>query len=69
MGDQLESMIVRGRDKAGDIQTINMKKERLSEAIELRLSASDKVTYRAMRAARNIAAKKIGGLDRAARGT
>jgi hypothetical protein len=69
MGDQLESMIVRGRDKTGEIQTINMKKERLSESIDVRLSASDKAVYQAIRDARNSAAKKIGGLDRAARGT
>jgi hypothetical protein len=69
MGDQLESMVVRGRDKNGDIQTINMKKERVSAAVDIPEGANNARTYRAIRDARKIVEKRIGGLNRAARGS
>jgi hypothetical protein len=69
MGDQLEQMIVKGRDKHGEIQTINMKRERVSEEIEMADGASNAVIYAAIRKARKEVEKRIGNLDYAARGT
>jgi hypothetical protein len=69
MGDQLESMVVKGRDKHGDIQTINMKKERLSASVDLPAGATNKTIYRGIREARKKVEQQIKSLDRAARGT
>ncbi len=69
MGDQLESMVVKGRDKNGDIQTINMKRERVSAAVEIPEGANNARVYRAIKDARKVAEKRIGGLKRAARGS
>lgn len=69
MGDHLESMVVRGRDKHGDIQTINMKKERVSGAVEIPEGANNARIYRAIKDARKAVEKRIGGLNRAARGS
>ena len=69
MGDQLEQMIVKGRDKHGEIQTINMKRERVSEEIQMADGASNATIYTAIREARKEVEKRIGNLDHAARGT
>lgn len=69
MGDQLESMVVRGRDKNGDIQTINMKRERVSAGVDIPDGANNARVYRGIRDARKMVEKRIGGLNRAARGS
>lgn len=68
MGDQLESMLVKGRDKHGEIQEINMKKERISEGIEIPESASNTQVYKKIKEGRRTVEKRMGSLDRAARG-
>lgn len=68
MGDQLESMLVKGRDKHGEIQEINMKKERVSEGIDIPESASNAQVYKKIREARKAVENRMGSLDRAARG-
>jgi hypothetical protein len=69
MGDQLEQMIVKGRDKHGDIQKINMKRERVTEEISVAEGAGNATIYAAIREARKEAEKRIGKLNRAARGS
>ncbi len=69
MGDQLEQMIVKGRDKHGEIQKINMKRERIAEEIDVADGAGNATIYTAIREARGEVEKRIGKLDHAARGT
>ena len=69
MGDQLESMVVKGRDKDGEIQKINMKRERITAELDVPEGAGNTPIYAAIRKARKEVEKKIGGLDRAARGS
>ncbi|MGE5282820.1 MAG: DUF6731 family protein [Chloroflexota bacterium] len=69
MGDQLEQMIVKGRDKHGDIQTINMKWERIAEEISVADGVDNATIYALIREARKQVEKRIGKLDRAARGS
>jgi hypothetical protein len=70
MGDLLESMIVRGRNDAGDIEEINMKKERVRTTVELDGGTSTDDVYRHIERARRTVEQRLGGsLDRAARGS
>jgi hypothetical protein len=69
MGDLLESMIVRGRNDRGDIETINMKQERVRAVIDIDGGTTTTNMYRHIESARNIAEQTLGGgLNTAARG-
>jgi hypothetical protein len=67
--DYLESMSVKGRDAHGEIQTINMKHERITSPIEIDGGTSNDAVYRAVQRARTVVEQDIEGLDRAARGS
>lgn len=67
--DLLESMHVKGRDRHGEIETINMKHERIGAAVDIEASASDDAIYRAIERARKTVEKDAGKLADAARGS
>jgi hypothetical protein len=69
LGDLFETMVVRGRDDYGDVQTINLKKERVRATIAVARSDSTAVVYREIVRARRAVEKQIKSLDRAARGS
>jgi len=67
--DLLESMHVSGREQHGEIETINMKHERIGVAVDIEASASNDAVYRAIERARKTAEKDAGKLANAARGS
>ncbi len=67
--DLVESMHVSGRDKHGEIETINMKHERIGGQIEIASSTSNAAVYRAIERVRTTVEKDAGKLDNAARGS
>jgi hypothetical protein len=67
--DLLESMHVSGRERHGEIETINMKHERIGAAIDIEASASNDAVYRAIERARKTAEKDAGKLANGARGS
>ena len=62
-------MHVKGRNQHGEIETINMKHERIGVAIDVEASASNDAIYRAIERARKTAEKDIGKLEKAAQGS
>jgi hypothetical protein len=67
--DLLESMHVKGREQHGEIETINMKHERIGVAVDIEASASNDAVYRTIERARKTAEKDTGKLEKAARGS
>jgi hypothetical protein len=67
--DLVESMHVSGRDKNGDIDTINMKHERIGDQIEIAPRTGNPAVYKAIERARRAVEKDSGPLANAARGS
>lgn len=69
MGDLFETLIVKGRNDAGEVRTINMKAERIRGPIELESTDQGTDVYTAIRTVRRSVEDDIGALDDAARGS
>jgi hypothetical protein len=66
--DLVESLSIKGRNQDGEIETINMKHERIKGSIEIETSDSNNSIYRAIQRTRRTVERGIGSLDQAARG-
>ena len=67
--DLLETMSIRGRDKKGNIETINMKNERVRATADIPPGASTGAIFRHLEAARSTAESRHGPLSKASLGT
>lgn len=67
--DAVESLHVKGFNKHGEVETINLKQERVKLATEIAYGTSNDDVYRAIKRARRDIEKDIGPLDKAARGS
>jgi hypothetical protein len=67
--DALESLHVKGFNNNGEVETINLKQERIKAPVEITYGTSNDDVYRAIRRARRDIEKGIGPLDKAARGS
>jgi hypothetical protein len=67
--EAVESLHVKGFNDLGEIETINLKQERLKQPIEITPSSANKDVYANIRRARRDLEKEIGALGNAARGS
>jgi len=68
LGDQLESMIVRGRDDEGAVKTIDMKKERIRGPIDIPRGMAKEEIYVEIERVRRHVEYDMGPLNNATRG-
>lgn len=67
--DAVESLHVKGYNKHGAIETINLKQERIKEAVEITYGTSNDDVYRAIKRTRRDVEKRICPLKKAVRGS
>jgi len=67
--EAVESLHVKGYNNSGEIETINLKQERLKQPIEITPASAAKDVYANIRRARRDLEKEIGALGNAARGS
>jgi hypothetical protein len=67
--DAVESLHVKGVNDEGEIETINLKQERLKGPIEITSTSANKDVYASIRRARRDLEKEIGPLKNAVRGS
>jgi hypothetical protein len=67
--EAVESLHVKGYNNSGEIETINLKQERLKQPIEITPTSANNDVYANIRRARRDLEKEIGALGKAARGS
>jgi hypothetical protein len=67
--EAVESLHVKGYNERGEIETINLKQERLKQPIEITPASANKDLYANIRRARRDLEKEIGALGNAVRGS